>query len=111
MTWHERPCSGCGQLAALADNPDVRMLCPACCPGDPLFRPPGTIPDCLTVGGFREALQYFMELGGAWGSNLGAGKYVLLEGFTGLWQVSPKVRASFRHGRIVLVLETAGPYQ
>jgi len=104
MPWYQRMCSSCARpVAAATDDPHARVLCAACQPED-LPVSPADETEPMTAGKLRECLVHFMDLGGAWGSNLGEGKRVLLEAPDGMWELAA-VRCSFRYGRIVLILE------
>jgi hypothetical protein len=62
------------------------------------------VSDCMSIGALREALIDFMDLGGAWGRNLGESKDALIQvgdNFYPLW----RVKASFHEGSFVVVLE------
>jgi hypothetical protein len=58
----------------------------------------------LTVGVLRESLVAAMDLGGAYGQNLGESKGVLLQVGDDYWPLE-RVKVSVRHGLFVLVLE------
>lgn len=58
----------------------------------------------LSIGALREALVSVMDLGGAWGQNLGESKEVLLR-VHGLTFPLRQVAASFHEGRFVLMLD------
>lgn len=87
MPWYRRRCGNC----AATGVPHVRVLCGTCLPGD-LPESLADASECMTAGRLRECLIFFMDLGGAWGADLGESKRVLLEVRPGSVKAGPCVR-------------------
>jgi hypothetical protein len=64
--------------------------------------------DGLSVGALREALADVTEHGGAWGQNMHESKDVLIQVGEKFWRLG-RVKASFRDGRFVLIVEAGDP--
>jgi hypothetical protein len=104
MGWYGRLCCSCGQrVAAAVDNLETRVLCPACQPTGTPLSPADTDP-VMTTGQLRDALADVMEGGAMLGQNLGRDKLVLVEYGGELYRLR-SVKAGFRHGFFVLIME------